>query len=373
MRVVVGLGNPGKQYAGTRHNVGFDVIDALASAPGAGRFLSKFAAQVAEVMEGGEKILLAKPETFMNLSGRAVRQVMDFYQIEPAQLLVVCDDVSLPLGKLRARAKGTHGGHNGLRDIQSHLGTVEYARLRIGVGGAEGDGLSDHVLGRFKPSEKPLIEDARIRAAQAVFAWVQTGIEETMNRFQRRPRVGQEVRPIGMPANVYECMFILDTNKVAGDEAGITRTLHGLLERNHAEVMSTRKWGEPKLAYQIGSHKKGLYLLMYFRSEGKNIEPLETDFRLNETVIRYMVTKIDPKHVAKMLECGNEGGPNFFPTVTEVSLDEAALAGLGGPGLPPGMGGGDMGGGDDRRGGTLARPSPRVRRQGRLSGTSGRG
>ncbi|MBY0230132.1 MAG: 30S ribosomal protein S6, partial [Gemmataceae bacterium] len=152
-----------------------------------------------------------------------------------------------------------------------------------------------------------------------------------------------------MPANVYECMFILDTNKVAGDEAGITRTLHGLLERNHAEVMSTRKWGEPKLAYQIGSHKKGLYLLMYFRSEGKNIEPLEGDFRLNETVIRYMITKIDPKHVSKMLECGNEGGPNFFQTVTEPVLDEAALAGLGaGAGLPAGMGG--DAGGDDRRG-----------------------
>ncbi|MBY0230131.1 MAG: aminoacyl-tRNA hydrolase [Gemmataceae bacterium] len=187
MRVVVGLGNPGRQYAGTRHNVGFDVIDILASVPGAGRFVSKFAAQVAEVMEEGEKVLLVKPETFMNLSGRSVRQVADFYQIEPAQLLVVCDDVSLPLGKLRARAKGTHGGHNGLRDIQSHLGTVEYARLRIGVGGAEGEVLSDHVLGRFKPSEKPVIEDARLRAAQAVAAWVRSGIEETMNRYNADP------------------------------------------------------------------------------------------------------------------------------------------------------------------------------------------
>ena len=148
-----------------------------------------------------------------------------------------------------------------------------------------------------------------------------------------------------MPANVYEIMFILDTNKVAGDEAGIIKLLHGLLERNHAEVMATRRWTETKLAYPVGNHKKGLYILMFFRSEGKNLQPLERDFQLNETVIRFMITKLDPKHVAKMLEVGNEGGPMAFQTVTEVSLDEAALAGLGG-GMPPGMGGGD---GDDRR------------------------
>jgi PTH1 family peptidyl-tRNA hydrolase len=187
MRVVVGLGNPGKQYASTRHNVGFDVVDALAAHPSASRFQSRFSAQVAEIMEGSEKVLLVKPETFMNLSGRAVRQVMDFYQVEPAQLLVVCDDVSLPLGKLRARAKGTHGGHNGLRDIQNHLGTVEYARLRIGVGGTERGEMSDHVLGRFKPSEKPVIEEAKMLALQAVCYWVVQGIEECMNRFNADP------------------------------------------------------------------------------------------------------------------------------------------------------------------------------------------
>src|SRR5262252_552235 len=128
MKVVVGLGNPGRQYVGTRHNVGFAVVDYLALAPTAGRWQSsRFQAQVAETMEGTEKILLVKPETFMNLSGRSVRQVLDFYQIETPCLLVVCDDVNLPLGKLRIRSKGSHGGHNGLRDIQNHLGTQEYS------------------------------------------------------------------------------------------------------------------------------------------------------------------------------------------------------------------------------------------------------
>src|SRR5437016_10721579 len=176
MRVVVGLGNPGRQYTGTRHNVGFDVVDYLAQAPSAGRWQSsRFQAQVAETMEGSEKVLLVKPETFMNLSGRSVRQVLDFYQVEPANLLVVCDDINLPLGKLRVRARGTHGGHNGLRDIQNHLGGTEYARLRIGVDAPRDDAV-DHVLSRFRPAERPVMEDAVLLAAQAVIVWVRQGV-----------------------------------------------------------------------------------------------------------------------------------------------------------------------------------------------------
>src|SRR5947209_15914941 len=138
MKVVVGLGNPGKRYAGTRHNVGFAVVDMLAAGPGAGRFQLRFDAQIAELVEDRRRLLLVKPESFMNLSGRAVRQVVDFYQVPLEDLLVVCDDINLPLGKLRVRARGTHGGHNGLRDIQNHLGTTEYARLPLGVGAPGG-------------------------------------------------------------------------------------------------------------------------------------------------------------------------------------------------------------------------------------------
>jgi len=182
MRVVVGLGNPGKQYHGTRHNVGFAVVDGLAAGPAAGRFQSRFSAQVAELMEDDQKILLVKPETFMNLSGRSVRQVLDFYQVPLDELLVVCDDINLPLGQLRIRTKGSHGGHNGLRDIQNHLGTQEYSRLRIGVGAGEED-LVDHILGRFRPSERPVIEDALSLAIQAVSLWVTQGVDVCMNRF----------------------------------------------------------------------------------------------------------------------------------------------------------------------------------------------
>ena len=182
MKVVVGLGNPGGRYQRTRHNVGFDVVDSLAASPHAGRFQSRFHAQVVEVMENSEKLLLVKPETFMNLSGRSVREVMDFFQAAATDLLVVCDDMSLPLGKLRIRAKGTHGGHNGLRDIQNHLGGVEYARLRIGVDAPRDDAI-DHVLGRFRPAERAVIDDAVALAAQAVVFWAREGVEAAMNKY----------------------------------------------------------------------------------------------------------------------------------------------------------------------------------------------
>jgi PTH1 family peptidyl-tRNA hydrolase len=182
MKIVLGLGNPGRRYDGTRHNVGFAVIDSLASGPRAGRFQSRFQAQISELAEGADKVLLVKPETFMNLSGRCVREVMDFYRLPLTDLLVVCDDISLPLGKLRVRARGTHGGHNGLRDIQAHLGTTEYARLRLGVDAPRSDAI-DHVLGRFSASERAVMEDAVLLASQAVLVWMSQGVEACMNQY----------------------------------------------------------------------------------------------------------------------------------------------------------------------------------------------
>src|SRR5437868_12871530 len=171
MKVIVGLGNPGLKYAGTRHNVGFDVIDYLAKAPGYAAFRERFEAFVSEGKEGDETVLLVKPLTFMNLSGRSVRAVVDFYKPPIESVLVVCDDFNLPLGKLRIRPKGSHGGHNGLRDIQNHLGTTEYPRLRIGVGAPPEEAAIDHVLSRFRPSERPVITAAIEQASQAVAVW----------------------------------------------------------------------------------------------------------------------------------------------------------------------------------------------------------
>jgi PTH1 family peptidyl-tRNA hydrolase len=191
LKIVVGLGNPGSRYHGTRHNIGFEVVDLLAESVHGGRFQGRFKAQVAELREGAGKVLLVKPETFMNLSGQSVRQFMDYYQVQPADLLVVCDDINLPLGKLRVRARGTHGGHNGLRDIQNHLGTTEYPRLRIGVD-APDENAVEHVLGRFRPSEKAVIADAVSLAAQAVGVWIREGVEACMNQYNAPTGKGED-------------------------------------------------------------------------------------------------------------------------------------------------------------------------------------
>jgi PTH1 family peptidyl-tRNA hydrolase len=188
MKVVVGLGNPGPKYQGTRHNIGYAVIDYLAAGPGVGSFRSRFEAQVANMPEGDEQILLVKPETFMNLSGRAVRQVMDFFKLEIKDLLIVCDDIALPVGKLRVRAKGSDGGQKGLRNIQEQLGTADYARLRIGVGSpSEHEDAADYVLSRFASGERAVIEDAIALAARGVLFWIRKGTEACMNQVNAGP------------------------------------------------------------------------------------------------------------------------------------------------------------------------------------------
>lgn len=183
MKVIVGLGNPGPRYSNTRHNIGYDVIDYLASAPGVGTFRGVFESRIAEFTDGPEKVLLVKPETFMNLSGRAVRQILDFYKVEVKDVLVICDDLALPLGKLRMRAKGSDGGQKGLRSIQEHLGTAEYTRLRVGIDAPnEYEDAADYVLTRFKPGERPAIADAIADAAQGVMLWIRDGTEKAMNK-----------------------------------------------------------------------------------------------------------------------------------------------------------------------------------------------
>ena len=186
MKLVAGLGNPGEQYRGTRHNVGFEVVDALARRAGADFETAPADALQARWRHPEGLVILAKPLTFMNLSGSAVGTLCRFYKVDLPDLLVVCDDVNLPLGRLRGRASGTEGGHNGLRSVAEMLGTIDYARLRIGVGrGDERRDLADHVTARFEPDERLGIDAAIARAADAVEAWVSRGMPAMMNAFNR--------------------------------------------------------------------------------------------------------------------------------------------------------------------------------------------
>jgi PTH1 family peptidyl-tRNA hydrolase len=178
-RLLVGLGNPGREYRGTRHNVGFDVLDRLAARERV-EFRTEKSWQ-AEVARAGD-FLLCKPLTYMNLSGQAVRLLSQFYKIEPAQVLVVFDDMALPLGKLRLRAHGSAGGHNGLQSIIEHLGTPAVPRLRVGIGSAQQDAVG-HVLGRFALEERPALEQSLDRALEAIDCACTRGLEAAMNAY----------------------------------------------------------------------------------------------------------------------------------------------------------------------------------------------
>jgi PTH1 family peptidyl-tRNA hydrolase len=183
LKLVVGLGNPGSRYQGTRHNIGFELVDLLARGGQGASFSRKFDGQVAEVEIDFRRVLLLKPESFMNLSGRSVGQAVRFYKLQPADILVNCDDLSLPVGKLRIRPGGSDGGQKGLRDITAHLGTEQFPRLRIGIGDQGAGDAADYVLSRFRSPERSLIDDTLILASQAVAVWVTQGIDQAMNRF----------------------------------------------------------------------------------------------------------------------------------------------------------------------------------------------
>jgi PTH1 family peptidyl-tRNA hydrolase len=184
MKLVVGLGNPGRRYEGTRHNVGFIVVGKLAKTYSAGGLKTRFQGETAEADLDGEKALLLTPTTYMNLSGASVLAARDFYKIPQQDLLVVCDDLNLPLAKLRVRAAGSAGGQKGLEDIVRRLGTDEFARLRIGIGAPpDGWGWPDFVLSKFAKEEIPAMEQAIARAIEAIVVWAREGVQTCMNRY----------------------------------------------------------------------------------------------------------------------------------------------------------------------------------------------
>jgi PTH1 family peptidyl-tRNA hydrolase len=184
MKLVIGLGNPGRKYKGTRHNIGFDVIGFLAQRHNIGRPKSKFNAEIAEAIINNEKTVLLCPLTFMNLSGQSVRAAVDFYKLELTDLIVVCDDLALNVARLRLRPGGSAGGQKGLVDIIEKLGSLDFARLRVGIGQPpNGWDSADYVLGRYAKEEKPAIEEAMVRSADAIEHWISAGIESAMNKF----------------------------------------------------------------------------------------------------------------------------------------------------------------------------------------------
>ncbi len=188
MKMIVGLGNPGKKYEKTRHNIGFELVERLAAAWAAQPPRVRNKGEVAEATFGPEKLLLVKPQTFMNLSGESVQPLRDFHKIDNRDILVVCDDLSLAVGQLRLRASGSSGGQKGLADILTRLGTQEVPRLRIGIGATpSGWDAADYVLSRYNSEDRVEVDIALVRAQEAIEFWVCEGIDKAMSRFNAGP------------------------------------------------------------------------------------------------------------------------------------------------------------------------------------------
>lgn len=182
-KLVIGLGNPGRKYEDTRHNVGFKAVELLARQSGAEIETAKFHSLIAITQLCGYKLLLAKPQTFMNRSGLAAAEIKAFYKLEFEDMLVITDDMALEPGRIRLRAAGSAGGHNGLKDIIEKLGTQNFARLRIGIGKSIYPESRDYVLGCFGGEEKELVEESIQKSAQCVKGWLKNGIDKTMTEF----------------------------------------------------------------------------------------------------------------------------------------------------------------------------------------------
>lgn len=188
MYIIVGLGNPDKQYEGTRHNVGFDVIDAIADKYNIDVTERKHRAFCGKGLVAGQRVILVKPQTYMNLSGESVRSVLDFYKVdEESELIVIFDDVSLAVGQLRIRKKGSAGGHNGIKNIIQHLGHNVFQRIKVGVGEKPKEyDLADYVLGHFSKEDKEQMKDGYKRAVEAVEMLVMGDIDGAMNEFNKK-------------------------------------------------------------------------------------------------------------------------------------------------------------------------------------------
>ena len=188
MYLVAGLGNPGKQYEATRHNMGFDTIDYLIEEYKVPQGGVKFNAMYGKTMIGGEKVILMKPLSFMNLSGGPIRDMVNYFKIDPeTELIVIYDDIDLDPGQLRIRKQGSSGGHNGIKDIIRQLGTEKFLRIKVGVGAKpKGWDLADHVLGRFSTEDRKLVDEAIGKAAKAVDIMIEQGADAAMNEYNRK-------------------------------------------------------------------------------------------------------------------------------------------------------------------------------------------
>lgn len=196
MYIIAGLGNPGKKYENTRHNMGFIAIDLLADEYDIKVDKLKFKALVGEGRIAGQRVLLMKPQTYMNLSGEAIREAVNFYKIDPEELIVIYDDIDIPTGTFRIRKKGSAGTHNGMRSVVQHLSSDQFPRIRVGIGSEKPVDLINYVTGGISKTEKQLLEEALVKSAKGAAAIVEKGIDKAMNEYNVKPPKKKKEKPV---------------------------------------------------------------------------------------------------------------------------------------------------------------------------------
>jgi PTH1 family peptidyl-tRNA hydrolase len=315
-RLVVGIGNPGSDYDRTRHNVGFEVVDAVAARMGLPFREIAYAGFAAEGSRGGQSFVLLKPLTFVNRTGTALRALSRLMEVAPSSILVVLDDLALDVGRLRLRSEGSSGGHNGLQSVLDELRTQGVPRLRVGIGSAPTESWREHVLSPFLPEEREVIDRAVARAADAVEAFLdgkdfQRIAAEVNRAFPGAPTPeteaasirgasrgadsGREARadPSQARSSVakYEGMFLIDNSRVKPDPESCVGAVNEILGKHKANVVRTDRWDERKLAYEIRKQKRATYVLSHFEMELAEVVELRRDLSLNENFLRALVLR----------------------------------------------------------------------------------
>ncbi len=238
MYIIAGLGNPGKQYENTKHNVGFLTIDVLAEKLGIRVSKIKHKALTGEGFISGEKVILVKPQTYMNLSGESIREILSFYKADPERLVVIYDDIDLPMGSLRIREKGSAGTHNGMKSIICQIVSEDFPRVRIGIGGERKGDLADYVISGFRKEDRKTVEDSILRAADAVICTVEKGIDIAMGEYntKAKKKSAQEKKP------ERESAEIRDPDRRSAEEDAANRL--SAAQRQEAECPAQKKTAE---------------------------------------------------------------------------------------------------------------------------------
>ena len=238
MYIIAGLGNPGKQYENTKHNVGFLTIDVLAEKLGIRVSKIKHKALMGEGFISGEKVILVKPQTYMNLSGESIREILSFYKADPERLVVIYDDIDLPMGSLRIRKKGSAGTHNGMKSIIYQIVSEDFPRVRIGIGGERKGDLADYVISGFRKEDRKTVEDSILRAADAVICTVEKGIDIAMGEYntKAKKKSAQEKKP------ERESAEIRDPDRRSAEEDAANRL--SAAQRQEAECPAQKKTAE---------------------------------------------------------------------------------------------------------------------------------